>query len=133
MDYQKQIKNLTLNKSDFYTGKIIIQKTSGDFTLKNNSNYIIQTDAKDNKKEYEYTIYKNYNYILIRKFKNHKNIENELCYNVDDLIDLGIKIEDLFPIYPTIEVMAEYLKGVNVSDKQKSKCLSMTKMLNKGK
>lgn len=131
MDFKKIVKKLTLYKSDLYTGNIVIVSQTGEFHLNVPKDGFIQTDATCWQKDEDGIIYKNYSYILVRSFNENINIQNEIYYDIDSLIDLGLTPEDLFPIYPNASILNYYLNYCDMSIKTKNKCINYAKSLNK--
>lgn len=131
MNLKRTIKKLTLYKDDIYTGKISIVPQKGNLLIKKKDDMIIQTDAVCWKNENNNILFCKYNYVLIRKFLEHVNIYNKLYYNVDNFEKNGLTLEDLFPLYPNIQISNYYLNYCDVSSMSKDKCLNYVKMLNK--
>lgn len=131
MDYKNIVKKLTINKSDLYTGKIILNKCDKELNIKLENNSIFQTDATCWKRENGEIVFQNFNYVLIRKFNKQVNMINELFYDIDELKDNGIEIEDFFPIYPNMSILNYYFNYIDVSDNTKKKCINYAKILNK--
>ena len=131
MDYKSIVKKLTINKSDLYTRKIILNKCDKELNIKLENNSIFQTDATCWKKENSEIIFSDFNYVLIRKFNKQVNMINELFYDIDELKDNGIEIEDFFPIYPTISILNYYFNYIDVTGNTKKKCINYAKILNK--
>lgn len=132
MHIKRTINNLTLYKTDLYEGKIIIIPNSKDIALELNPTNFIQTDARCWKKEDgKFKIsYGCYNYILVRKFLGCKNIENELYYDIDDLKDKGLDLENLFPIMPNYQILKYYLMQGHIPKKYYQKYIKYTSNIN---
>lgn len=131
MNIKRTVNKLVLYENDLYTGKIVIVNSSEPTLIAKDKNTIIQTDAICWKRKDEKFLFQDYNYILIRKFKKHMNIQNEMYYNIDYLTDKGLELSDLFPIYPNRAIMEKYLSHCDISEKSKKRCLYYVKSLNK--
>lgn len=132
MHIKRTIYNLTLYKKDLYEGKIIIIPNSRDIALKLNPTNFIQTDANCWKKENGNVkiSYGRYNYILVRKFLDGENIENELYCDIDDLKDKGLDLENLFPIIPNYQILKYYLEQHHMPKNSYRKYINYTSSLN---
>lgn len=133
MHIKQTIEKLTLYKSDLYEGRIIIIPKSENVSLKIWPNILIQTDAVCCEKENDNIKfnYGYYNYILVRNFKGCRNIQNELYYNLDDLKDNGVYLEDFFPIMPNNQIMNYYLENSCIKKDSYQKYIDYASKLNK--
>ena len=132
MDYTEIIKNLTLYESDLYSGKIIIEKRIGITDVEFKKNMTFQTDAICWYKKSNKIYFKNYNYVLIRKFIENEEFVNELYYDIDELKDKGLKIENFFPFYPNFSTLKLYFKKNNdIPIESQNECIDYVKVLNK--
>lgn len=130
LNIKKIVKKLTLYKTDLFDGKIIFIPQNDKINIINN-NDLFQTDASCWKKENNKIIFTNCNYVLVRKFDKNINVSNEFYYNINFLDKNGLKIEDLFPIYPNVYVLTNYLNYCSKSEKSKEKCINYGKTVNK--
>lgn len=131
MNLKRTIRKLTLYENDLYEGKIVIVPHTGNLYINKCDDTIIQTDATCWCMDNQTILFRNYNYVLLRKFKGHINVQNELYYDIDDLEDKGIDFNDLFPIYPNRRTLNYYMDYCDMSLKTKYKCLNYAKILNK--
>lgn len=131
MNIKRTVKKLVLYESDLYEDKIVILNPNASTLITKDKNTIIQTDATCWSYKDGNFLFKDYNYILLRRFEKFVNIQNEIYYNIDSLTDKGLKLSDLFPIYPNRTVMTAYLSCCDMSQKSKERCLNYAKSLTK--
>lgn len=130
LNIKRIVKKLTLYKTDLCDGKIAFIPQNDKISIINN-NDLFQTDASCWKKENNQIIFTNCNYVLVRKFDKNINTSNEFYYNINFLDKNELKVEDLFPIYPNVYVLTNYLNYCNKSEKSKEKCINYGKTVNK--
>lgn len=133
MNLKRTINKLTLYENDLYEGKIVIIPKSRNLCIKKELGIFIQTDTICWKKDKSDILinYNNYNYVLVRKFNNKINTKNELYYDIDDLNDKGLNLNDLFPIYPNNQILTYYLEHSDLSMTSRQKCINYCSSINK--